>query len=191
MHLIQQPGPFPHNGYHPNYVPMSAYNPSDFCAFPSPISSHASSPPHSADLNGGTSGGMYGSAEDDIDNITPTIPPIGLFGPNGHLDSSMDTLGIKPQQVPYSMSDDYFMKTNFTNSFNNNSVHSFCYSMSSGENQCEPTLTELQSVRSESMIGYGGGGGGAGMYETMPFSGMTGNMGNSGQSSLFTAQNGN
>ncbi|XP_031565347.1 uncharacterized protein LOC116300595 isoform X3 [Actinia tenebrosa] len=181
------PGTFQaHNGY---YGTMS-YNPTDICAFPSPISSHASSPPHSADLNGSTSGGMYGSAEDDIDNITPTLPPIGLFGSNGHLESSMDTLSMKPQQVPYGISDDYFMKANFTNSFNNNSVHTFCYPMSSGESQCEPTFTELQNVRSDSMIGYGGGGSGTGMYEATPFSGMTNNMGNSGQSSLFTAQNG-
>jgi hypothetical protein len=132
---------------------------------------------------------MYSDAEDDIDNINPTIPP--LFGSNGQLDNGMESMGMKPHQsIPYGMNDDYFMRTNFSNNFNVGNIHQICYPMSNGENQCEPTFTELQSVRSEPMIGYGGGGSGAGMSDGVPYSGITNSMGNPSQSSIFTAQNG-
>ncbi|KAK3754489.1 hypothetical protein QZH41_019885 [Actinostola sp. cb2023] len=156
-----------------NNAPM-CYNP-DMFPFPSPISSHTSSPTNSADFN-------TNIFEPDIDRITPTFPPIPQM-PFVFDQSFMDRIELKPQQpIPYTaLNDDFIFKNNFTNTLTS------CLG-----NHYEPTLTELQSVSRSEQIGYSGGGSGAVLpTEGLLYNNMSYNVGNTCQSLLLSGQNGN
>lgn len=80
----------PPNGFHGMMCsqknPVSMGYTAEIFPFPSPISSHTSSPTNMADFNG--------TLFDDIDRINPTLPPMPPF----ILDQQLDHVGLRQQQ---------------------------------------------------------------------------------------------
>ncbi|XP_031565351.1 uncharacterized protein LOC116300596 [Actinia tenebrosa] len=143
------------------YMEHSCIPAVDVFAFPSPNSSHTSSPTHASDISNGSS--VFSDDEDNIDNITPTLPPLAAqqYQPN-----------------------DFRMTNNgFGSSFSCTNPSLGYYPMANGS--YSQSLLNFTEIQKSGGIGYGGGGSAAGMYQGIRYSGME----SLAQSSDFTTSN--
>lgn len=117
-------------------------------SFPSPNSSHTSSPTHASDISNSPPNSVFSDDEENIDNITPTLP------------------GLDEQ--PY-QNNDFSLVNN--NEFGNSCTNASLVYHPTGNGSDVNLL--LNFVERSLGIEYGGGVSGAGMYQGMPSSGVT------------------
>lgn len=124
--------------------------------FPSPNSSHTSSPTHASDVSNSSLDSVLSDEEDNIDNIIPTLPPLAAQS--------------------YQPNDFRMINNEFGSGFSCTNSSLGYYPMVNGS--CSQSWLNVTGLQRGGGLGYSGGGSESGMYQGMPCSGVTSNIEN-------------